>query len=96
MGLLGNNEEKKSAKAEALLDRYGLQDLVDDRDYDSVKKISLDLMGNRLIELGTALQGNGADAAKMSYLHAIMEQNFIIIRQLDRIASNLEGKHGKR
>ena len=47
-------------------------------------------MGNKLIELGAVFQGNGADAAKMSYLNAIMEQNFIMIRQLDRIAKALE------
>ena len=46
---------------------------------------------DKLIELGAALQGNGADAAKLSYMNAIMEQNFIMIRQLDRIAKKLEG-----
>jgi hypothetical protein len=39
-----------------------------------------------MIELGTLLQGNGADAVKMSYLSAIMKQNFIIIKLLDEIA----------
>ena len=84
MGLL-NNDAKKEEKAQALLNRYGLQELTDPRDKQSVKNIALNLMGNKLIELGTALSGNGADAAKLSYLNAIMEQNFIIIRQLDRL-----------
>ena len=44
-------------------------------------------MGNKLIELGTAMQGGGADSAKMSYLRAIVEQNWIIIRQLDKLNS---------
>lgn len=92
MGMFGNSEDKKAAKAEALLSRYGLQDLNDDRDYESVQNIATNLMGNKLIEIGSALQGNGADAAKMSYLNAIVEQNFIIIRQLDRIARKLEDK----
>lgn len=92
MGMFGNSEEKKAAKVEALLSRYGLQDLNDDRDYESVQNIATNLMGNKLIEIGSALQGNGADAAKMSYLNAIVEQNFIIIRQLDRIARKLEDK----
>lgn len=91
MALFGNNEEKKAAKVEALLNRYGLQELSDQRDLDSVRNIATNLMGNKLIELGAALQGNGADAAKLSYMNAIMEQNFIMIRQLDRIAKKLEG-----
>ena len=45
-----------------------------------------------MIELGTALQGNGVDNAKMTYMRAIMEQNFIIIRQLDRLNRNLENR----
>jgi len=89
MALFGNNEEKKEEKAQALLAKYGLQELSDPRDLEAVKQISYNLMGNKLIELGTALQGNGADAAKLSYLNAIMEQNFIMIRQLDRIAKEL-------
>lgn len=89
MALFGNNEEKKEEKTQALLAKYGLQELSDPRDLEAVKQISYNLMGNKLIELGTALQGNGADAAKLSYLNAIMEQNFIMIRQLDRIAKEL-------
>lgn len=91
MALFGNTEEKKAAKVEALLNRYGLQELSDQRDLDSVRNIATNLMGNKLIQLGAALQGNGADAAKLSYMNAIMEQNFIMIRQLDRIAKKLEG-----
>ena len=91
MALFGNTEEKKAAKVEALLNRYGLQELSDRRDLDSVRNIATNLMGNKLIDLGAALQGNGADAAKLSYMNAIMEQNFIMIRQLDRIAKKLEG-----
>lgn len=90
MALFGNNEEKKEQKIQALLQRYGLEDLSDPRDKQAVQNIATNLMGNKLMELGTALQGNGVDSAKMSYLSAIMEQNFIMIRQLDRIAKALE------
>lgn len=90
MALFGNNEDKKEQKIQALLQRYGLEDLSDPRDKQAVQNIASNLMGNKLMELGTALQGNGVDSAKMSYLSAIMEQNFIMIRQLDRIAKALE------
>lgn len=87
MGLLGKNEAKKEEKVQALLKKYGLESLSDPRDIQAVKNIASDLAGNKAIEFGTLLQGNGADAVKMSYLNAIMQQNFIIIRLLDRIAN---------
>ena len=91
MGLFGN-DEKREQKAQALLAKYGLEDLSDTRDLSAVKQISYDLMGNKMIELGTVMQGNTADVAKMTYLSAIMQQNFIIIRQLDRLNRNMENK----
>lgn len=95
MALFGNGEskeEKKERKAQEMLSKYGLDCLSDPKDLEAVKNIQYSLMGNKMIELGAALQGNGADAAKMSYLNAIMPQNYIIIRQLDRIAKALEDK----
>lgn len=85
-----SKEDKQAKKAESLLAKYGLEELSDPRDLESVKAISYALMGNKLIELGTALGGSGADSAKMTYLHALTEQNWIIIRQLDRLNKNLE------
>lgn len=95
MALFGNDEskeEKKERKAQEMLSKYGLDCLSDPKDLEAVKNIQYSLMGNKMIQLGAALQGNGADAAKMSYLNAIMQQNYIIIRQLDRIAKALEDK----
>lgn len=95
MALFGNGEskeEKKERKAQEMLSKYGLDCLSDPKDLEAVKNIQYSLMGNKMIELGAALQGNGADAAKMSYLNAIMQQNYIIIRQLDRIAKAPEDK----
>lgn len=88
MALFNNaaKEDKKAAKAEALLEKYGLQELKDPRDVESVRAIANSLMGNKLIELGTVLTGNGEDAAKLSYLSAIVEQNWVIIRLLDKLA----------
>ena len=88
MALFGekeSKEEKKARKIQETLEKYGLQDLSDPRDIESVKNIASDLMGNKLIELGTALSGSGEDSAKLSYLSAIVEQNWIIIRLLDKL-----------
>ena len=90
MGLFDSKEEKdakKEAKLKEAMAKYGLQDISDDY-APYVRDIQLELMGNKLIEFGTALQGNGVDSAKMSYLSAIMKQNWIIIRLLDEIAKS--------
>lgn len=92
MALFGakeNKEDKATRKAQAMMDKYGLSDL-DPKDLESVRAISNSLMGNSLIELGTALQGNSTDSAKMSFLRALVEQNWIIIRQLDRLNKRLD------
>lgn len=94
MALFGGNketkEEKQDRKAQELLDRFGLADLNNPEDLATVKKIAQEMTGNSLIEFGTALQGNGPDNAKISYLRALLEQNWIIIRQLDRLNKALE------
>ena len=82
-----SKEEKQERKVQAILDKYGLQELSDPRDIEAVRTIATALMGNKLIEVGTALSGTGPDVAKMSYLRAIVEQNWIIIRQLDKLNS---------
>lgn len=88
MALFGekeSKEEKKARRIQELLDKYGLQDLSDPRDLESVKRISESLLGNKAIELGNLFAGSGADDVKMSYLSAIVEQNWIIIRLLDKL-----------
>lgn len=87
MALFGgeSKEDKQERKVQELLEKYGLQDLSDPRDLASVKNISYTLMGNKMIEMGNVLSGSGVDSAKMSYLSAIVEQNWIIIRQLDKL-----------
>lgn len=85
-----SNKRNDIEKLKATMQKYGLEDLRDDRDFKSCKNIAADLAGNKLMEVGSLLKGNPSDAAKMSYLHAIIEQNFIIIRQLDRIANLLD------
>ena len=89
MALFGgeSKDDKQARKAQEILAKYGLEELSDPRDVKAMREISLALMGNKLTELGTALQGNGTDAAMLSYLRAIMEQNFIMIRLLDKLAN---------
>lgn len=83
--MFGNKEEKQNEKLQKMLKKYNIENVSSDISED-VQAIANDLAGNKMIELGTLLQGNGADAVKMSYLSAIMRQNFIIIKLLDEIA----------
>lgn len=92
MALFGakeTKEDKAARKAQAVMDKYGLSEL-DPKDIESVRTITNSLMGNSLIELGNVFSGSGVDSAKMSYLRALVEQNWIIIRQLDRLNKRLE------
>ena len=88
MALFGSDkEEKKTEKVYELLHKYGLQELSDPRDVESVKQIAYKLAGSNLINIGTALGGSAQDVGKLSLLQAIVEQNWIIIRQLDKLNS---------
>lgn len=81
-------EQEKRQKEEAIMNKYGLSSLSDPEDIASVRKIVQELTGTGLMEFGVTLGGGSEkDIARiqMYYLRAIMEQNFIIIRQLDKL-----------
>lgn len=100
MALFGNKdketkEDKAERKQRAMLEKYGLQALSNPEDIASVKTIVSELAGTGLMEAGLALgAGNDRDIQKtqLAYQRTLVEQNFIMIRQLDRIASLLENK----
>lgn len=87
MGLFGNNEAKQEEKLERLMQKYHLEDV--SRDIaPQVKEINQELLGTGLMESGMKISmAKADDVLKISYLNAIMQQNFIIIRLLDKIAN---------
>lgn len=87
MGLLGGNNEKRDQMTQELMEKYGLENLTDPIDIQSVQNIAYDLYEHGMIEFMSRFHAKGSDAAKLSYLDAIMQQNFIIIRLLDKIAN---------
>ena len=92
MALFGAKDEptKKEMK---LLDEYGLETLTDRQTAESIKKIEKELAGSGLMSTAFKLGGgNEKDVLKTQlYLQkAIFEQNWIIIRELDRIAALLD------
>lgn len=89
MGLFGNAEDKeakKEAKLDAMMAKYGLENL--SPEYRSkVKDINSELVGTGLMEAGMKLSMNAKaeDQLQVQYLRTIMEQNWMIIRLLDEI-----------
>ena len=97
MALFGNGketkEEKQERKEQEMLAKYGLNSLTDPDDITSIRKIVTELMGTGLMETGITFGGgNEKDILKVQlyYQRAILEQNFIMIRQLDRISKALK------
>lgn len=87
MALFGNNEAKQEEKLERLMRKYHLEDV--SRDIaPQVKEINTELIATGMMEAGMKLSmAKADDLLKISYLNAIMKQNFIIIRLLDKIAN---------
>ncbi|WP_105303073.1 hypothetical protein [Anaerolactibacter massiliensis] len=79
-------EEKQARKMQELMERYGLGDVSPEYS-DAVQKIANELAGTKLMETGMTLSmgAKPEDALPVYYLRTIMEQNFIIIRELDAL-----------
>ena len=85
-----SKEEKQQEQLDKLMEKYNLYEL-DTKDLETVKNIANDLAGNGLLKAGMALSfTNGADQAKVTYLSALVEQNWLIINQLNRLNKNIE------
>lgn len=94
MALFGgkeSKEDKAARKEQELLEKYGLEN-ISRENVDSVKKIINELVGTGMMETGLKLSMSGKteDVLPVYYQRAILEQNWIIIRQLDRITKLLE------
>lgn len=85
-------ELKKEEKLEKLLEIYKVNNLYNKDDEDSIKEIVSFLSNNNLIELGSFLTNdiNTVSRINANYNRAIVEQNFIIIKQLDRLCELLK------
>ena len=86
-------EKERMEKERKVLEQYGVEDLADPADLASVQKIAQELIGSGLMEAGLKISMAKPEVQlPVSYQRAIMEQNFIIIRQLDKIAKLLSEK----
>lgn len=84
---------KEEEKLQAQLAKFGMQDLTDPEDIESVRRVVSELAGTGLMEAGITL-GGGSDRDiqknQLYYQRAILEQNFIIIRQLNALNKKLD------
>jgi|WetSurMetagenome_2_1015567.scaffolds.fasta_scaffold991543_2 hypothetical protein len=87
VGMFKSKEEKETERLQKLnekMKQYGLEKLSDE-DKRETDIIITGLMGNNLIEWGTIFGGKAEDTAKLTYLHALIEQNWMIIKLLNEI-----------
>lgn len=85
-----SKQEKNEQKIQEMMNRLGL-DRLSDADYKSCKKILNDLFGLGLMKAGMALSfAKSEEQCKVGYLSAMVEQNWIIIRQLDELNQRLD------
>lgn len=93
MALFGekkSKEEKQQEQLQKFMNRYQLEDL-DEKDLIVLQRIAQDLVGNSWFKAGMALSfAKVEDQATVTYLSALVEQNWMIIRQLSRLNKNLE------
>ena len=92
MALFNKGNDNKADKELEMLAKYGLDTLNDPADVESVKKIVSELVGTGMMETGMKLGSIGSkaeDILPVYYQRAILEQNWIIIRQLDRMNKSL-------
>lgn len=85
MGIFSTKEEK----LQHFMQSHHLNSL-NTQDLDDAKAIARRLLGNGLIEFGTVLSGSAEDVAKLSYLSVLVEQNWMIINQLDRLNKKMQ------
>lgn len=93
MALFGEKktkEEKEQEQLQKFMDKYNL-DTISPQDLTVVQRIANDLAGNGFLKVGLALSFSKAeDQAKITYLSALVEQNWLIINQLSRLNAGIE------
>lgn len=80
-----SKEERQAEKLQKMMHKYHLEN-IDPKYSDAVKDIQNELLGTGLGELGVKLSmPDITKALPIYYLRTLIEQNWIIIRQLDDI-----------
>ena len=87
---IAEQQEKYGSSKENIAKKFGLEDL-DEVDMRSANWINQELFGNGLIEFASIFSGaKNSELVVMSCLRALVEQNWILTRQLNKINRQLE------
>lgn len=97
MGIFGSKEDKlekqrqqEQEELNKLMAKYNLKNM-DTEDLKVLKRISNDLSANGLFKMGMALSfAKGEEQAKVTYLSALVEQNWLMIKQLSDLNNKLD------
>lgn len=97
MGMFKSNEDKVRAaelkeekELQKFIEQYGLETLTKS-DLEILRKISNNLMGSGYLKAGMALSfAKAEEQAKVSYLSALVEQNWLIIKLLGDLNAKLD------
>ena len=85
-----SKEDKQANEMQKFMNKYQLEDL-DEKDLIVLQRIASDLAGNNFFKVGMALSfAKAEEQAKVTYLSAVVDQNWMMIRQLSRLNKNIE------
>lgn len=88
MSLFGSKEPE--TEQQKFLRKYGLENLMP-ADLVILKRITADIAVNKWFKTGMALGfAKAEEQAKVTYLSALVEQNWLIIRKLDEMSKKLD------
>lgn len=94
MGLFKSAEEKENERKQKLnkiMAKYELNEL-EDKYKNAVSNINSELAGTGMMELGNMFSFDEKTAGRLNtyYMNALIQQNWIIIRQLDELNKKLD------
>jgi hypothetical protein len=96
LALFKSQEEKDEFFQQKIMDKYSLEEL-DEKDLKIIKRIMNDLAGNGLFKIGMAFSfAKSEEQAKVTYLSALVEQNWMIIRQLSKLNQSIDEMKDRR
>lgn len=97
MGIFGSKEDKlekqrqqEQEELNKLMAKYNLKGM-DVEDLKVLRRITNDLSGNGFFKMGMALSfAKAEEQAKVTYLSALVEQNWLMIKQLSDLNNKLD------
>lgn len=89
--------DRQATQDLAALEKFGLnfdaydRGTIKQKNLENLRRIARDLIGNKWFKVGMALSfAKGEEQAKVTYLSALVEQNWILIRQQEQMIQLLE------